>query len=154
MPQYLVYVHSRQLLHRNRSDDGGDPRAEPRTDCRRRAEVRLWHFPGRQRKDGAEGNPTARCSSPTGRTSRPRSTWADFGYWKPPALRHSHGRRELPSPAMYRARCASFFLSGSEKAAGIVSLAATSGRWRLWRSIRLLPQQRPSSRVVILSRLL
>ena len=25
---------------------------------------------------------TARCSSPTDRTPRPRSTWADFGYWK------------------------------------------------------------------------
>src|SRR5262245_28161504 len=52
---------------------------------------------------------TARWSSPTGRTPRPRSTWAVFGYWKPPIwMRHLHGRRRLPSPAMCPAKCASF----------------------------------------------
>src|SRR5579863_2328470 len=57
-------------------------------------------------------SPTARCLSPTGRTPRPRSTWAVFGYWKPPIwMRHSHGLRRAPSPATYRARCASFFSS-------------------------------------------
>src|SRR5262249_17536073 len=51
-----------------------------------------------------------RCSSPMGHTPRPRSTWAVSGYWKPPIwMRHSHGRRRLPSPAMCPARCASFF---------------------------------------------
>jgi hypothetical protein len=45
-----------------------------------------------------------------GRTLRPRSTWADSGYWKPPIwMRHWHGRRRRPSPAMCPARCASFF---------------------------------------------
>ena len=35
-----------------------------------------------------------------------------FGYWKPPIwMRHLHGRRRLPSPAMSPARCASFFSS-------------------------------------------
>src|SRR5258706_16306475 len=52
----------------------------------------------------------AGCSSPTDRTPRPRNTWADSGYWKPPIwMRHLHGRRRLPSPAMCPARCASFF---------------------------------------------
>ena len=46
-------------------------------------------------------SPTARCSSPTGRTPRPRSTWADSGFWKRPIwTRHLHGRRRVPSPAM------------------------------------------------------
>src|ERR1700677_353447 len=55
-------------------------------------------------------SPTARCLSPTGRTPRPRSTWAVFGYWKPPIwTRHSRGRARLPSPAMRWARCANFF---------------------------------------------
>src|SRR5215469_9665622 len=51
-----------------------------------------------------------RCSSPMGHTPRPRSTWAVSGYWKPPIwTRHSRGRARVPSPAMRRARCASFF---------------------------------------------
>src|SRR5258708_2756782 len=52
----------------------------------------------------------AKCSLPTDRTPRPRSTWADFGYWN--ALiwtRRWHGRKRLPSSAMWPARCASFF---------------------------------------------
>ena len=37
---------------------------------------------------------------------------AVFGYWKPPIwTRHSRGRGRPPSPAMRRARCASFFSS-------------------------------------------
>ncbi len=56
--------------------------------------------------------PTARCSSPTDRTPRPRSTWADFGYWNALiSTRRWHGRRGLPSLAMCPARCASFFSS-------------------------------------------
>ena len=41
-------------VRRNRSDDRGDPRAQPRNDRCRRQEVRLRNFPGQQRKDGAE----------------------------------------------------------------------------------------------------
>ena len=51
-----------------------------------------------------------RCSSPMCHTPRPRSIWAVSGYWKPPMwTRHSHGRERVPSPAIRRARCASFF---------------------------------------------
>ena len=53
-----------------------------------------------------------KVQSPTGRTPRPRSTWADFGYWRPPIwTRHSRGHARAQSPAMWRARCASFFSS-------------------------------------------
>ena len=45
---------------------------------------------------------------------RPRSTWADFGYWNAPiSTRRWHGRRRLQSPAMWPARCATFILPGS-----------------------------------------
>ena len=45
-----------------------------------------------------------------GHTPRPRSTWEVSGYWKPPIwTRHSRGRARVSSPAMRRARCASFF---------------------------------------------
>ena len=55
-------------------------------------------------------SPMVRCSSPTGRTRRPRSTSAVFGYWKPLIwTRHSRGRARVPSPAVRRARCARFF---------------------------------------------
>ena len=66
--------------------------------------------PATRRRCGT--SPTARCSSPTGRTPRPRSTWADSGYWNAPIwTRRWHGRRRVPSPAMWPARCASFFSS-------------------------------------------
>ena len=46
-------------------------------------------------------SPTARCSSPTDRTPRPRSTWAVSGYWNAPIwTRRWRGRRRAPSPAM------------------------------------------------------
>ena len=52
-----------------------------------------------QRRCGS--SPTARCSSPTGRTPRPRSTWAVSGYWKPPIwTRHWRGRE-----GCHRLRC-------------------------------------------------
>lgn len=55
-------------------------------------------------------SPTARWSSPTGRTWRPRSTSAVFGYWKPPIwTRYSRGRARVPSPAIRWARCANFY---------------------------------------------
>src|ERR1700744_5802729 len=81
----------------------------------------------------------ARCSSPTDRTPRPRSTWAVFGYWKPPIwTRHWHGRRRVPSPAMRWARCASFFSSrtrteqrsGSDNTAGDAGLTGPASRCR------------------------
>jgi hypothetical protein len=74
--------------------------------------------PAKPRRCGSR--PTARCSSPTGRTPRPRSTWAVFGYWKPPIwTRHSRGRARAPSPAVgevrellfFPARCASFYFN-------------------------------------------
>ena len=40
------------------------------------------------------------------------------GFWileAPTWMRHSHGRRRLPSHAMWRARCASFFSSRTRK---------------------------------------
>ena len=61
-------------------------------------------------------SPMVRCSSPTGRTPRPRSTWAVSGYWKLPIwTRRSRGRARAPSPAMRWARCASFFSSRTRR---------------------------------------
>src|SRR5947208_13478359 len=60
MPQYLVANYlpddfdAFAVTRRNRSDDRGDPRAQPRNDRCRRQEVRLRNFPGQQRKDGAK----------------------------------------------------------------------------------------------------
>lgn len=112
MPQYLVAVYhpddfdpsveteatiseihalNREMIA---AGVGSSPAAFPRLAARRRY--------GR--------SPTARCSSPMGHTPRPRSTWADFGYWNALiSTRRWHGRRRVPSPAMWPARCASFF---------------------------------------------
>src|SRR6266404_7644156 len=51
-----------------------------------------------------------RCSSPTGRTWRPRSTSAGFGYWKPLTwTRRWRGGARQPSLVRPRSRCARFF---------------------------------------------
>src|SRR5687767_523923 len=75
-----------------------------------------------------------RCSSPMGHTPRPRSTWAVSGYWKLPIwTRHSRGRARVPSHAMRRARCASFFSTRLRREQRN-SLAAA--RWRSDRARR------------------
>src|SRR5690349_6374403 len=52
------------------------------------------------------------------RIPRPRSTWADSGYWKPPIwMRRWAGRRGLPSPTMCPAKCASCFSTRPRKRA-------------------------------------
>ena len=52
-------------------------------------------------------SPMARCSSPTGRTWRPRSTSAVFGYWKLLTwTRHWRGAARLSLRAGRRSRCA------------------------------------------------
>jgi len=54
--------------------------------------------------------PDGKVPSPTDRTPRPRSTWAVSGYWNAQTWkRRWRGRARVPSPAMRRARCASFF---------------------------------------------
>src|SRR5215469_16012818 len=53
----------------------------------------------------------ANCYSPTGRTSRPRSMWAVFGYWKPQIwTRRWRGRARAPKRAVLRSRCERFSL--------------------------------------------
>jgi hypothetical protein len=94
-------------------------------------------------------SPTARCLSSTGRTPRPRSTWAVFGYWKPPIwTRHSRGSARVPSPAMRWARCANFYSSRlrSERRNNLAAWCPrfTSFSWTLtWerRDEPLLPRQ-------------
>ena len=72
-------------------------------------------------------SPTARCSSPTGRTPRPRSTWAVSGYLKPLIwTRRWRGRARVPSPAVRRARCASFCSSRTRREQRNSLAAATS----------------------------
>src|SRR5215472_4632605 len=54
----------------------------------------------------------AKCSSPTGRTWRPRSTSAVFGYWKPQIwTMRWRGRARAPKRAVQRSRCERFSLS-------------------------------------------
>ena len=54
-------------------------------------------------------SPMVRCSSPTGRTWRPRSTSAVFGCWKPLTwTRRWRGGARPSSPVGRRSRCARF----------------------------------------------
>ena len=99
MPQYLVA---------NYLPDDFDPSAvtEAMIEARESSPAASPRPTARGRCDGS---PMAKCSSPTDRTSRPRNTWADFGYWNAPIwTRHSRGRARAPSPAMRWARCARF----------------------------------------------
>src|SRR5262245_63036218 len=52
-----------------------------------------------------------KCSPLTGRTWKPRSTWAAFGYWKPQTwTRRLRGRARPQKCAVCRARCERFSL--------------------------------------------
>ena len=113
MPQYLVAdLPPRRLrpVRRNRSDDGGDPRAQPRDDCCRREEVRLRPFPGRQREVAADA---ARRQGARHRRAVHRDQGAHGRFLDTGSCRSERGAgmgdARLPSPAVRRARCASFF---------------------------------------------
>src|SRR4029453_6107072 len=72
-----------------------------------------------------------RCSSPTGRTWKPRSTWEAFGYWKPQTwTRRLRGRARRPKSAVGRAGWERFFLWRAPKSTeryGNSELAPRSG---------------------------
>src|SRR5437762_1498775 len=79
-----------------------------------------------------------RCSSPMGHTPRPRSIWAVSGYWKLPIwTRRWRGRARVPSHAMRRARCASFFSTRTRREQRN-SLAAATRRNSVMRKIIVL----------------
>src|SRR5499427_3881544 len=72
-----------------------------------------------------------KSSSPTGRTWKPRSTWAAFGYWKPQTwTRRLRGRARPQKCAVCRARCERFSLCRLPKRTeryGASELAPRSG---------------------------
>ena len=114
MPQYLVAIHHPDDWDASIESEAmlrGHPRAQPRDDCCRCQEVRRRPNPGRQSRSRCGRSPTVKCSSPTGRIWRPRSTSAVFGCWKPLTwTRRWRGGARLLSPAGRRSRCARFFL--------------------------------------------
>jgi len=75
----------------------------------RRQEIRLRHFPGRQREDGAEAarRQGARDRRTVHRDQGAHGRFLDSGSRR--SMRHLHGRRRLPSPARCAAKCSSFF---------------------------------------------
>ena len=81
MAQYLVAIH-----HPDNYDPSREGQAMERYRCAQRREDRCrcqdlhWRpMPGKQREVAAGASPMGRCSSPTGRIWRPRST--PGGFW-------------------------------------------------------------------------
>jgi hypothetical protein len=122
MPQYLVSIYLPRRLrpvHPNRSDDRGDPRAQPRNDCCRRQEVRLRHFPSAATRSRCGYQPDGKVLVTDGPYTETKEHMGGFSViWKLLIwTRHSSGRARVPSPAVRRARCARFLFVPDPKEA-------------------------------------
>ena len=75
-------------------------------------------------------SPTVKCSSPTGRTWKPRSTWAAFGYWKPQTWTRRGLGAQGRQRAVGRARCERFSCAGSRRELSDTATANWRQQWR------------------------
>ena len=110
MPHYLVSGYSpRQLrpIFNDRSDGTRYQRAQRRVGSCRRQALRWRPQRTQPGEVAAACSPMAKCSSPTARIWKPRSTLVVFRSLKPPTwTRRWRGAASLSSPAGCRSRCA------------------------------------------------
>ena len=120
MTQYLVAIYRPENYDPAVSEDEAmDREIDALNDEMKAAGVRV--FVGGLQLKAARGrcgcSPPVRCSSPTGRTRRPRNTLAVFGCWKPLTwTRRWRGGARPPSPVVRRSRCVRFTDGGPAEA--------------------------------------
>ena len=111
MTQYLVAIHHPDDYDPSVEDEAMSRDIDALNDEMKAAGVRIF-VGGLQPASGAKSlrvRPDGELLVTGGRTWRPRSTWAAFGYWKPLTwTRRCRGDARRPSHVVRRSRCALF----------------------------------------------